>query len=62
MSSSNSINAKKNIAQDSLYEDGINPISHVKSAGAMTISPELFEKVKSYQIVSATKIYRLTAR
>jgi hypothetical protein len=55
MSSSNSINAKKNIAQDSLYEDGISPISHVKSAGAMTISPELFEKVLIAQLVPRPK-------
>jgi hypothetical protein len=45
MSSSNSIPSKRPTATEEAYEDGINPISHVKSAGAMTISPELFEKV-----------------
>lgn len=43
MSSINSATQRKTNGNDE--EAGIHPISHVKSAGAMTISPELFEKV-----------------
>jgi len=46
MSSTNNENSRKNAVEDDYREDlGINTISHVKSTGGMTISPELFEKV-----------------
>jgi hypothetical protein len=47
MSPGDSINQRKNGANDGIYEssEGPNFLSHVKSSGGMTISPELFEKV-----------------
>jgi hypothetical protein len=47
MSAGDSINQRKNGVNDGVYEtsEGPNFLSHVKSSGGMTISPELFEKV-----------------
>ncbi|KAG9237310.1 GPR1/FUN34/yaaH family-domain-containing protein [Amylocarpus encephaloides] len=44
MSSTNSANHRKNV-DDACEDEGISPISHVKSSGALTLSPELFEKL-----------------
>ena len=46
MSSTKSANHRKNV-DDTCEDEGISPIAHVKSSGAMTLSPELFEKVGS---------------
>jgi hypothetical protein len=45
MSVSNSINQRKNGVNDGISESSEQHLSHVKSSGGMTISPELFEKV-----------------
>ena len=46
MSLANNETGKRNGVEADYHEDlGSNTISHVKSTGGMTISPELFEKV-----------------
>lgn len=40
-----STNGRKNVVIEDCIEEGGPGLSHVKSSGGMTISPELFEKV-----------------